>query len=125
MITAAFCSPGEVRGILAQAISRKTDRAGRYRLDDLIEEGQCVKVMDAGGKIIAGYIVQAQGPELWVLLAGGRASVNLCAVLARLLEQQGREFDSIAFGTERAGLVKKARREGFEVARTIMRKKLK
>lgn len=124
-LVATFCDLDEVRGVLSQAFTRKTDRQGKYEIGVLAARGQCVKVMDAGGAIVAAYIIQAQGPELWVLAAAGRAEFDLCPVLAGLLQQQGREFDAIVFGTERPGLVKKAKREGFEVARYIMRKTLK
>lgn len=123
MIRASFCAPDEVRDILAPACGRKAN-SGRFTLDEMLAQGQCVKVVQ-GVDIVAAYVIKADGGELWVLLAAGRADFDLCPVLAALLEQHGQAFDSIGFTTERAGLVKKARREGYQIVRTVMRKKLK
>ena len=42
-----------------------------------------------------------------------------------MIASQAQGFDSIGFQTRRPGLIKKARRAGFEVAAVVMRKRLR
>jgi len=123
-VTTSQCAPDEVRGILAAAYNARTITDGNKRsLDDMLARGLCFKVMH-GGAIVGAYVLKIDGPEVWVMLAGGSASVDLSAHGLQLIEQQSAAFDSVGFQTRRRGLVKKAIKAGYEVHGYILRKKI-
>ncbi len=125
---ARACSPDEARATLACLASEKTDTGGgKYSLDSIMERGQCFVVEGEGG-IVAAYVLQAQGPELWVMAAAGAESgACLTAEMAGQIEARAKAhgFASVGFQTKRRGLVRKAEKLGYEVAGYIMRKKTK
>ncbi|WP_228892543.1 hypothetical protein [Pseudoduganella aquatica] len=125
MIRATACGLDEVRQVLAAAVSPKCDAVGKYTLDGLAAQGQCFKVLAADGSIVGAYILAAEGSEVFVTAAAGRAAFDLSVVLNGLIDSQARQFDTVAFQTQRKGLVKKAIAQGYEIAGYIMRKKLK
>lgn len=120
----SLCNLDEVRETLAPSFSCKTDSSGKYTLDEVAGQGQCFKVTDATGAIVAAYILRDEWPECFVLAAAGRAGVDLTAVLNLCMDENAQRFATIAFQTERRGLVKKAQRHGYEIAGYIMRKKM-
>jgi hypothetical protein len=108
--------PAEVRAMLAAGWTVKTDTSGGAEdLDYLLSLGQCFKIFDESGMVLAAYILKINGVELWIALGAGRADIDLTAVGLALIEAQGREFDSIGFKTRRRGLVKKAAKHGYRV----------
>lgn len=117
--------------MLAAGWTDKTDTAGgKQSLDYLISLGQCFKLMDEAGAMLAAYILKTDGAELWIALGAGRADIDLTAAGLALIEAQGREFDSIGFKTKRRGLVRKAEKHGYKVDAChagiyTMRKRLK
>jgi hypothetical protein len=125
MIRASACTLDDVRHILAPAVAPKADAVGKYTLEGLAGQGQCYKVADEQGVIVAAYILAAEGSEVFVLAAAGCAAFDLCSVLDALIDSQASQFDTVAFQTRRKGLVKKAKAHGYEVAGYIMRKRLK
>ena len=125
LVRATACHLDEVRDVLAPAVAPKADAVGKYSLDGLADGGQCFKVVSDGETILAAYIVAAEGDELFVRAAAGRAQLDLSDVLDALTEAQASRFRSIAFQTQRRGLVKKALEHGYEIAGYVMRKKIK
>lgn len=115
MIRTAACAPGEVMDLLRGALSAKTDSQSQFTVEGLVAQGQCFKVTDEGGAIVAAYVLQPVGAVLWILIAAGRAEFDLTRAITALVSIQGRQFDYIGFRTERPGLVRKARREGFTI----------
>lgn len=114
VIRCAECAPEEVRAILASGWNGKT-KTSDESLDDLLALGKTYKVIDGAGKLVAGYILQVCGAELWIALAVGAAHFDLSVFGMQLIERQARQFDSIGFKTMRRGLVRKLRRIGFEI----------
>jgi hypothetical protein len=102
--------------LLAAIPSRKTDREGRYSLQECIASGDVFKVTH-NGVTVAAYVLNPIADVLWISAFGGRARFDLVAALAALVEQQAGQFDAIGFRTERPGLVRKAMRHGYRVAR--------
>ena len=127
-MNARGCGPDEVRAMLAPLESDKTDTgAGKYSVESMIQRGQCFVVGGDTGQVAA-YVLQAQGPELWVMAAaGGEQGTCVTTALTALIEAQARAhgFASVGFQTKRRGLVRKAEKLGYEVAGYIMRKKIK
>jgi hypothetical protein len=116
VIRAVRCDLAEAVRLLAAAKSGKTDGAGLFDLGDLVEEGEAFKVI-ADGATVAAYVLAGVGSSLWITAAAGRAGFDLTAVLDGLVMNQAGAFDQVAFRTERPGLVRKARRLGYQVAR--------
>lgn len=119
---------GEVAPLLAPAARYATTDE---TLPGLTACGRCF-VIEADGRPVAGYVLQRQGDECYVLAFAGAAQLDLTGLLARLIEAQAAGLDSIAFQTRRPGLVRKAARLGYRVAGrvpdghgVIMRKTLK
>lgn len=87
-------------------------------------------IVSESGTDIAGYTLQQIGNELWIESAAGaagaagKARIDLVALIAGLVQEQGGKLDALMFKTTRRGLVKKAQTHGFEIAAYIMRKKL-
>ncbi|BEV15568.1 hypothetical protein HBDW_23560 [Herbaspirillum sp. DW155] len=123
-LTFARCEVGEVRHLLEGARTERVKTNPAETLDQLLARGEAFKVM-LDGEIVGAYLLEVHGPEVWILLAGGRAPVDLAHYGIALIEQQARDFDSIGFQTRRPGLIKKAKRAGFEVAAVVMRKRLR
>lgn len=123
-LTFARCDLGEVWHLLKAARTERVQTNPAETLEDLAARGEAFKVM-LDGELVGAYLLEVHGPEVWILLAGGRAPVDLAHYGFAMLEQQAREFDSIGFQTRRPGLIKKAKRAGFEVAAVVMRKRLR
>lgn len=125
MVAVELAQPDEVREILRAAVNAKTDPSAQYSADDLMQQGQCWKFVEAG--VIVGAMVTAEqrAGYLWVLLAGGRSEEDLANLIAEHMQRTaaGRYY-GLAFRTVRAGLVRKAMRHGFEIDTCVMRKKL-
>lgn len=114
VIRCARCEPAEILDLLTAGWCDKTRTTGES-LHDLLEPGETYKVIDGAGRIVGGYILHAQGPELWVGLAAGKAHFDLSLVGMQLIQMQAREFERIGFKTRRRGLVRKLQRIGFEI----------
>ena len=63
---------------------------------------------------VFGYVLEPQGRELVITAAAGRSRTDLTRAVLVLAERQGQGFDAIRFHTVRPGLVRKARRLGYE-----------
>lgn len=113
MIVVESASVEEVRGILQPAICPKTDPQGRHSLDDILSTGTCQKVLD-DGVMIAAYVLEGFGKELWITAAAGSANFDLTDIIEIAAAKQSGQFDEIAFTTVRRGLIKKALAKGYE-----------
>ncbi len=104
--------------LLAAAQSPRTDAAGRFSLPDLVGRGRAYQI-SGDGEPVAAYLVEVAGDALWITAAAGRAPDDLVAVLSRFAVHQAfdRGLSAVAFRTERRGLVRKARRIGYQITR--------
>lgn len=119
---------GEVVPILSPVVRHATTEE---TLEGLTAIGRCF-VIEADGRPVAGYVLQRQGDECFVLAAAGSVDFDLTDFGLRLIEAHAAGLSSVAFQTRRPGLVRKAARLGYAVAGrvpdghgVIMRKKLK
>lgn len=112
---AVVCPPGEALGLLAPIRGRRTDAQGRFDLADLIARGAAYKIVDGAGVVLGAYVLDANWPLLWITAGAGRADVDMTAVIDALVTAQGGGFAEVGFRTERPGLVRKARRLGYQV----------
>lgn len=117
MIRAVLCNKAEAELILAPAKSHKTDSGNLFNLADVIDQGEAYKVMAPDGSTVAAYVLMPCGSTLWITAAAGRAAFDLVGAISALVINQAREFDQMGFRTERAGLVRKAQRLGYQVTR--------
>ena len=125
-VRAISCALDDIRAVLAPAVAPKADAVGKYSLDSLAQGAQCFKVQGDNGEVVAAYIVAAEGDELFIRAAAGRARLDLSDIIDALTEGQAKgRFKSIAFQTQRPGLVKKSQVHGYEIAGYVMRKKIK
>lgn len=103
------------------------------RFDSRVQVGAAERIADAGhafiveqgGAPVLGYTLELNGGELFITSASGRAALDLVEIGLAIVEAQAVGFDSVGFKTTRRGLVKKAQRQGYEIAAYIMRKKIK
>jgi hypothetical protein len=117
IVRAERCSADEAHRLLVAAKSDKTDSAGLFDLGELVGQGEAFKVIAPDGSTVAAYLLDPVGTTLWITAAAGRAGFDLTSAVDALVMGQGQAFEQIAFRTERPGLVRKARRIGYRVAR--------
>lgn len=117
MIRAVLCDAAEAEVILAPAKSHKTDSGDLFNLGELLDQGTAYKVIAPDGPTVAAYVLMPCGSTLWITAAAGRAAFDLVGVISALVINQAGEFDHVGFRTERAGLVRKALRLGYQVTR--------
>lgn len=109
------------------------ERVRMYESDNLnaiAEAGQSFSIMDGQGRVVGAYVLEADGSDLWITAAIGKARIDLTACINALVCAQAVRYERVCFRTKRRGLVRKACRHGFEVesdegGRYIMRKKIK
>lgn len=124
MVVVALSNPEEVRAILAPLQGKKPNPDGRHDIEKLMKRGTCWKV-EEGGQIVAAYVAEVEGQTLWITAAAGRASQNLCDFFASHMEQVSKgHVTEIMFRTARPGLVKQAKKHGYEIAEYWMKKKI-
>lgn len=108
-------TPAEIRPWVVQA-ARHAARVGAVDesiIDTIAQRGEAF-IAFQGGRPLLGYVVEADGRELWVTSAAGNSeSFDLTRALVVLAEAHGAAFDTIRFNTVRRGLVRKAARFGF------------
>lgn len=101
-----------------------TGRLDLQGLQQLAENGQCFEVMGPGG-IHAAYVLKIGSGVAWINAAKGAGPVDLCGLLDMLICEQAKGLNAVAFQTARPGLVRQAKRHGFEVVGWIMKKAVK
>jgi hypothetical protein len=127
-----FADPDEALLHLAAAKSHKTDSDDAHDMRALIAAGVAVRLVDADGETVGGYVVQPFNRVLWITAAAGRADVPLCPIIDAHATEQARQGGYVALGfqTERRGLVDRTTSLGYfltsKIGRTFyMRKNLK
>jgi hypothetical protein len=81
---------------------------------DLIAKRGAAFIVFEDGSPVFGYVLEAEGRELWVTAAAGRSdSFDLTRALAGLAAAHGAGFDTIRGNTVRRGLVRKAEKYGY------------
>lgn len=84
-------------------------------IEHLAQAGHCF-LLEEGGRPVCAWSLQAQGNELFILAAAGRAGCDLTEVGLTVIEQQAQGFASVAFQTRRRGLMRKAQALGYQPA---------
>ncbi|MFZ6732236.1 hypothetical protein ACO0LG_09970 [Undibacterium sp. Ji42W] len=124
MVVVALSNPDEVRDILAPLKGKKPNPGARHDVEKLMQKGTCWK-MEEGGQIVGAFVAEVEGQTLWITAAAGRASFNLCDFLAGHMDKVSRgHVTEIMFRTARPGLVKQAKKHGYEIAEYWMKKKI-
>lgn len=104
----------------------RLDPSGRMTSDDLLplaSGGMCFEVV--GGESRAVYVLKIGGGVAWVNAAKGAGKLDLCDLLSLVVEAQAAELDAVAFQTSRPGLVRKAKKLGYEVTGWVLKKRIK
>lgn len=128
---AVRCTRADARVLLAPILGRRTDSQGQHDLGDLIERGDPWAIIDGQGRAVGAYLLQDYGAGLlWITAVAGRAAVDMCQVIDTITVHHAADYAELGFRTERPGLVRKACRLGYTVARQdgpayFLRKKLK
>jgi hypothetical protein len=122
-VTVREATAAEVLPFVVSAMCYAT--AGERRTaQDIAENGHCF-VLDCGGAVVAGYVLQQFQGQLCITAAGGAGRFDLGAIIDAIVTRQAAEFEHVTFKTTRRGAVRKAQRLGFEIEAYIMRKKIK
>lgn len=112
--------PSEVLPLLELASADDVQRIG---LKQLIAGCDCALVDVEGGRFA--LALMRMGVELWIQAAGGKGqgmTLEGLPVVEQIARQNG--LESVGFQTRRPGLVKLARRAGYEIDAFVLRKKL-
>lgn len=110
-VTVREVTAGEAGPVLAPVTRFATTAE---TVDHVAALGRCF-VIEQDGRTVAGYVLQRQGDECFVLAAAGAASFDLTALLARLVDAHAAGLTSIGFQTRRPGLVRRAQRLGYRI----------
>lgn len=114
------------QAVQALAGVERLDPSGRMTSDDLLplaSGGMCFEVV--GGESRAVYVLKIGGGVAWVNAAKGAGKLDLCDLLSLVVEAQAAELDAVAFQTSRPGLVRKAKKLGYEVTGWVLKKRIK
>lgn len=89
----------------------------------MIEACQCFAVeVEGGGQAV--YAVKVTNGIAWVNAARGHGRIDWSQILLDVIPEQARGCESVRFQTGRPGLVKKAKKQGYEVVGWILKKEL-
>ena len=103
----------------------RLDPTGMSTAQDLramTEAGQCYAATTDGAQAV--YVVKVCNGVAWVDACKGAGAVDWSSALLPVIEAQAKGLFSVGFQTARPGLVRKAKKQGYEVAGWILRKKL-
>lgn len=89
----------------------------------MAERGDCFAA--SCGQDSAVYVVQVDNGVAWISACAGTGSTPWRRLLLPVIEQQAAGLQAVAFQTKRPGLVRQAKKQGYEVTGWIMKKKLK
>jgi hypothetical protein len=119
----------EARAVYAKAFDTRRDTTGGLGdMDVCLSSAQLFDVK-VGGETVLRYALQQvnwpYGVEVCIVgAAGSLPGVDLVAAMLPYIENQCREADCLTVQTQRRGVVKKLRAQGWETT-YIMRKKIK
>lgn len=105
----------------AQAFQNVPDPTGKSTPESLAA-GPAFELRTSGGSGV--FSLERCGNSLWVTAASGRADDDLTAIGLELIEETARQAgcDEVGFQTARPGLVRKAQKQGYQVAGWILKK---
>lgn len=110
--------------ITAMKAAKLVDKHAQFTPEGLADSGQCFKLTTAGGEGV--FVAEKRGNHLWIHGAAGVKSSGLTGVglvvIEALARESGAEF--VVFETERAGLAKLAKKQGYRVSGMIMKKRV-
>jgi hypothetical protein len=107
------------------------ERAGRWNTGSAAFDARQVAesgarfVLEENGKVIAGWVLEIRGDEVFIKAAAGTGKHDFTKIGFGIVEGQAAKFDSVGFHTKRRALVDKALKQGYKIDGWIMRKKLK
>ena len=90
-------------------------------------DGSELFLVEVDGQPCAAFSLRISGRTVWVVQAGGSApGADLIAETLPVIEQMARGVNaaSLAFSTQRPGLVRKMARRGYEVTGVTLRKSM-
>ena len=97
-------------------------RTGPGDIERVTAEGQCFAATAQDAQAV--YVVQVQNGVAWISAAKGAGPLDWSAVLLPTIEAQAKGCASVGFQTVRRGLVRKAQKQGYQVAGWILKKAL-
>lgn len=114
----------ELAAALLAGCERLDPRActGQADIEAMAQRGQCFAATAPDAQAV--YVVHVLNGTAWIAAAKGAGPVDWTALLLPIVEAQAKGCAQIAFQTARPGLVRRARRQGYEVGGWILRKKL-
>lgn len=110
--------------ISAMIEARLVDKNKQFTPEGLANSGQAFKLTTAGGQGV--FVAEKRGNHLWIHGAAGINSSGLTGVglivIESLAKESGAQF--VAFETARPGLAKLSKKQGYQVAGIIMKKRV-
>ena len=101
------------------------DASGRTGPGDIARmtaSGQCFAATAEQAQAV--YVVQVKNSVAWISATKGAGPLDWSALLLPIIEAQAQGCAAVAFQTARPGLVRKAARQGYQVAGWILKKAL-
>lgn len=112
----------------ADVYARYDTSGGLVALPDLLEHASVHEVLEDGDPVawfaVRGY-AHREAHEVELLIAAGRASVDLSRSVLPFIESCVRPADALTIYTRRPGLVRKLLKQGYRVDATVLRKTLR
>ena len=117
----------DVRGLLARAAQRGDHTGGTLSIEDACAGAVTWAVEDGAGRVVMAYAMRQAGGVCWIIAAGGDApGVDLVRSVLPVMERQAKALGcgQLAVTTQRGGLVRKLKKNGFEQTAVTLRKAL-
>lgn len=111
---ASLCKPEQIADMLRSVLAGKPNPQQELTLA-ILTDGNCYQVQDEHGQQVGAYVLRGQGSEVWIQAAAGKGKIDFCDLFDDLIAKHGAGFETMAFRTQRRGLVAKALRRGFEI----------
>lgn len=89
-------------------------------MDAMTERGLCFAATAPDSQAV--YVIKVANGVAWVSACKGFGPVDWANTLLPIIEAQAKGCAAVAFQTKRRGLVRQAKKQGYEVAGYIMKK---
>lgn len=97
-------------------------RTGPGAIERMAARGQCFAATAPHAKAV--YVVTVENGIAWISACKGAGPVDWSALLLPVIEAQAKGCAAVGFQTARAGLVRKAKKQGYAVTGWILKKEL-
>lgn len=95
-------------------------RSGPGDIDAMTRRGQCFAATATDSQAV--YVVTVENGIAWINATKGAGPVDWSALLLPVIEAQAKGCAAVGFSTMRPGLVRKAKRQGYQVTGWILKK---